>query len=306
MSSEKKNTKTLEDYLIERINKSGYPLEIEISNLLDQEYVVFNTQYYFDEETKEGRSIDIYAIPYGLSFSEKELQPFIVRTELAIECKKSETHAWIFYTRPKISMSSIYMDGQYRTTIPEEEFGFSSESFQWLFKTHFLKLFYDNFRRIAVAYDEIKYSSAGITKSDNSSRKEIFEAINQLVKFTCYEIHQSFNRIAKLPNLSSEYIIIFFPIVVFDGNIYEVIFDSGTTKLKKNNHILVLTNYRCPYCQKVESFLISFVHRSYFSEFIKNMNLDFINLRDKMQKDINELVNRMQSDKKKAIVQGVT
>lgn len=55
--------KTLEDHLIKAIKKSGYPLEIEISNLLDKDYVVFNTQYYFDEKAKQGRDIDIYASP---------------------------------------------------------------------------------------------------------------------------------------------------------------------------------------------------------------------------------------------------
>lgn len=55
--------KTLEDHLIEKIKESGYPLEIEISTLLDKEYLVFNTQYYFDDEIKRGRDIDIYAIP---------------------------------------------------------------------------------------------------------------------------------------------------------------------------------------------------------------------------------------------------
>ena len=42
---------TLEDYLIRKIKKSGYSLEIEVSNSLENEkFVVFNTQYYFDEE----------------------------------------------------------------------------------------------------------------------------------------------------------------------------------------------------------------------------------------------------------------
>lgn len=52
----KEKNRTLEDHLIKRIKKSGYPLEIEISNLLDKKYVVFNTHYYFDEERKFRRA----------------------------------------------------------------------------------------------------------------------------------------------------------------------------------------------------------------------------------------------------------
>lgn len=280
--------KTLEDYLIERIKKSGYPLEIEISNLLDHKYVIFNAQYYFDEEAKQGRDIDIYAIPLiletdNLGEMEKKLVPFMLRTEIAIECKKSETHAWVFYNVHNIPVSGYHISGQFKITVPEPR-EWSADSFQWLLKKC-LNLHYYEFERVAVAYDEIK------KKGDGSSRREIFEAINQLVKFVCYEIHQILSRISRSSKTSDrEFVIVFFPIIVFDGDMFEVTFDSGEPKIDRRNHVILRTHYRCPYCQEVESFLVDVVHRSYFSEFIKILRTDFYEIRKNMLQNYDELV----------------
>lgn len=300
--NQEKGKDTLEDYLIEKVKKSGYPLEIEISDSLENErFVVFNTQYYFDEEAKQGRDIDIYALPLEPDLYDDKLFPLILRTDLAIECKKSETHAWVFYTRPRIPMSSIYMRGQYRTTIPELE-EFSAESFEWFLQQECFVLHYDKFERIAIAYEEIKKKKmdkeTGKEIKNGSARKEIFEAINQLVKFTCYEIHKTYTRVIELPKTSDgEYILIFFPIIVFDGDLFEVFLDSGEPTLKRKTHVLLNTHYRCPYCGEVESFTIDIVHRSYINEFLQTMKMHFYKTREMMLKNRNELLKKAKEDK---------
>lgn len=291
--------KTLEDFLVEAIKKSGYPLEIEISNLLDKNYFVSNTQYYFDEEAKQGRDIDIFASPLGFISMDMKLAPFGVRTEVPIECKKSETHAWVFYTRPRIPINWVYTSGQWDTTIPKP-IEFSTKSFDYFFKEKCFSFHYDEFEKIAIAYDEIKKKKIEKGKGEKviSSKREIFEAVNQLVRFTSYEIHQSFNRIAKIPKRSDkEIIIIFFPTIAFDGDMYEVSFDYNEPKLEKKNHILLSTRYRCPICQEARSFMIDVVHRSYFSQFLEILNTDFQKVRDNILTNCDELVNRAKGDK---------
>jgi len=294
-----------EEYFIEKIKKSGYPLEIEVSNLLDRDnYYVSNTHYYFDAETNEGRDIDIYGVPISMPILElgEKLAPLGLRTELAIECKKSESYAWFFYTRPRLP-HSVYMRGQLRTSVPTPT-RFSIDSFQWKLQNECLSPHYDSFDRIAVAYDEIKKAKlekkTGENKrSDSSGRKEIFEAKNQLVKFTCYEIHETFKRISKLPKDSPkrELIIVMFPIIVVDGDVFEVSFDCGEPKLERKDHLLLLTNYRCPYCLEVESYTIEIVHRSYFGTFLKTLGEYFQVVREKMLENKEELL-------KKATIQG--
>jgi hypothetical protein len=293
---ERKEKGTLEDYLIGRVKKSGYPLEIEVSDKLETEkFVVFNTQYYFDEEAQHGRDIDIYAIPLE-PINDDRLLPLHLSTDVAIECKRSETHAWIFYTRPRIPMSSIYISGQLCTTVPRPR-KFSSESFEWLLKQKCLVLHHDGFERIAIAYDEIK-KEVDETRKKNTSRREIFEAVNQLVKFTCYESHQTYDRSKELSKtLDREYVAIFFPIIVFDGDLFEVSFDSGEPRLERKNHMLLSTHYRCPYCREVESFTIDIVHLPYFDDFLRILKTHFCKTRETMLENHDELLRKAKKDR---------
>jgi len=300
--NQEKGKDTLEDYLIKKVKESGYPLEIEVSDLLESEgFVVFNTEYYFDEEIKQGRDIDIYAIPLEPDPVDDRLVPLHLTTDVAIECKKSETHAWVFYTRPRIPMSSVYVSGQYRTTVPEPE-EFSPESFDWFLQQGCLRLHYDKFERIAIAYDEIKkrkMDKESGKEAKKGSRKEIFEAINQLVKFTCYEIHGTQDRIKELPKNDAEHITIFFPIIVFDGDLFEIFLVSGEPRLEKKTHMLLTTHYRCPYCGKVESFTVDIVHRSYFKEFLRILKMHFYATRETMLKNRDELLKKAKEDRMK-------
>lgn len=232
---------------------------------------------------------------------EKKLFPFKLRTEIAVECKKSETHAWVFYTRQNTKVSGYHISGQFKTSVPKRR-TFSIDSFEWMLQKC-LTFHYCEFERVAIAYDEIKKKKLEKekTKKDGSSRRELFEAINQLVKFTCYETHQIFSRISNLPESSSdrEFIIIFFPTIVLDGDMFEVTFDSGEPKIERKNHIILETNYRCPCCQEVESFMFDVVHRSYFSEFMKILRVDYTKVRKNVLKEYDELVKSAKENRQK-------
>jgi hypothetical protein len=206
-------------------------------------------------------------------------------------------------------MSSIYMKGQLHTTVPTTK-EFSSDSFSWLLEQKCLIPHYDLFDQIAIAYDEIKKGKLDeetakqktdpIAKKD-SFRKEIFEAVNQLIKFTCYESHQTLGRTMELSKkLKQEYITIIFPVLVFDGDMFDVSFDSGEPKLRKKNHVLLTSHYRCPYCKEVESYTIDIVHRSYFNEFLRLLKAHFNKTIEAIIGNRDELLKRAASDKTKA------
>lgn len=282
MKPEKEKRK-LRDYLIQEIKKSGYPLEIEVSRLLEKNYLVLNTEYYFDEEEREERNIDIYAIPRGLPKidSKQRKNTFILQTNMAIECKKSETHAWIFYTRPNSSRWDK-ITGQYKTTVPKVLVGARSLSklphtFDEALEHTCLGrgLHHDAPKRIAITYNEIKKQK---NKKHGESRRQIFGAVQQLVKFSFYELHRHFDKFPKELEGSIEMIVMLFPVVVFDGDMFEVYFDTGKPRLRRKNHILLATHNRCPYCQKVGGFLVDIVHYSYFSKFLKTIENDFLRI----------------------------
>lgn len=304
MKPEEEKKKTLEDHLIEKIKESSYPLEIEVSNKLDPDYIVFNTSYYFDADAQQDREIDIYAIPlentrvFTDEELEKKMKPFYLRTEIAIECKKSTTHCWIFFTRPFLKPSNLHTSGQYFDKFSQTPVASGVEGllFDKLDYKKNMQLHYDHFEEAAIAYDEIK------KQGKSKSRKDIFKGLNQLVKFVCYERGPP-----QPPDISKAdfQITMFFPIIVFDGDMYRVKLESGEPKLEKTTHILIRKNYRSPYTKQVERFLVDIVHRSYLSEFLKQLDLDFRNVRkailehhDEFVKKAEETMQEYESDRK--------
>ena len=284
--------KSLEDYLMEKIRESGYPLEMRISSLLDRDNLVFNTQYYFDEESQQGRNIDIYAIPNinieDIADEERaqKLSPFSLRTEIALECKKSETHAWIFYTRPHTYPPDyLYTDGAYRDSLETSRL-FSGYS-QFLFGK--VRLHYDEFEEVAVAYDEVHLENG------KGSRRDTFGAINQLIKFILYMMGPPKEQISD----KTFGILMFFPIVVFDGRMYKVKLESGQPILLKTDHILLETHHRSPYTGEIKGFLVDIVHHSFFPEFMKKLHSDIVRMRESIIEHHDEWLKEIETLKRK-------
>lgn len=297
---EKKDS--LEDFLLRKVRESGYPLEIEVSSLLDKNYSVYNTAYYFDVETQQNRDIDIHAFYNDPreDYYEKRLAPLSVRTDLAIECKKSETHAWVFFTRPFEGfndpfITGLLLEGQFKSSVPRTE-DHHAGCFDYWFPKLLHSSHHSKFERIAIAYDEVK------KKKDGSNRKEIFEAVQQLVKFTRYEIHESFLRRAKVPYVTPkhELIFLFVPILVFDGDMFDVTVEQGEPKLERQNHILLATSQGSPYCKEPEGYIIDVVHRTYFKEFMKLLEADFEGLKKAIIKQHDVLVGSAQEARREA------
>ena len=276
-----KENKNLDEYLKAKISESGYPLEIEISGLLDSEYFVRNTFYYFDKEAESGRSIDIYASPKFTDL--KGFEKIIPFCNLVIECKKSSSHAWIFFTRPYGSDSkSEDISGQIKSSIPKVKPFEIVTTDSWIQFALYSDLHYASFDRIAIAYDEIKIKKKDDGNADSKKgRNEILEAIMQLQKFICFQEHRSLKNwsVKNLKSLPDESyydaLMIFMPIIVFDGNLFEATFNSGHIDLHEKKHILVKTNFLCPYCKRIETFTIDVVHRSYFDAFVQILKNDF-------------------------------
>lgn len=272
----------LEDYIREKVAESGYPLEIEVSNTLESlGYAVHNTHYFQDPETKEGRSIDILATPFfESSIKFREIVPF---ESLAIECKKSNNYAWVFFTRPNeynkgLSPSNL-MSGQCKSSIPNNINPYGTSMDDWLILELYPNLHYASFERIAIAYHEVKNKSLDKSnKRSSTGRQEIFEAIIQLTKFVNYRIHGHLGLLNEKKKVSQELCCLMFPIVVFDGDLFEAKDQLGELVLERKNHVLLKTDYLCPYCRKIESYGMDIVHKSFVKEFINEINEDIKNL----------------------------
>lgn len=93
------------EYLKKEIKKTGYPLEIEISSILDRGWTVLNTDSYFDRDDGKLRDIDIRA-----EKTYDACMPLFLSTSLVVECKKSEDFAWVFLQDRSILTTGILAD----------------------------------------------------------------------------------------------------------------------------------------------------------------------------------------------------
>src|SRR5712692_9028930 len=102
-----------EEHLLRELEKTGLPLEIEVSELLEKEWKVSNNQAYIDEDEGKTREIDIFAIHQSETDQLHFVKPprLFLATDLAIECKRSESNAWVFPTR-KTALPYTFGSGQ--------------------------------------------------------------------------------------------------------------------------------------------------------------------------------------------------
>jgi len=262
--------RTLEYHIREEIQRTGYPLEIQVSDILDRNWVVFNNEPYLDEDENKTRRIDIYAIHETemRQFVGKREPEFFVGARLLVECKKSDTHAWVFFTRREYARPEPG-DGQifdFLEVLSKGKKKFLDELtdlFPWG------KLHYDRFKRIGHTYAEVKFQGKG---KESSERQEIFEASNQLMKYASYEIQKESERIAG--DTSNRNVLFLFPAIAFDGMLYEAIVKGGKTRLFKRAHILLETSRYSKQSGGISSYLIDVVAKDELPQYLRSLNKD--------------------------------
>ena len=305
MTSEKKE---LKDYLLEEVKKSGFPLEIEVSSILeDENWVVINNQPFIDPDVDELRSVDIFAFHEPTISDHASYQPLGFAPHLIIECKKSISHAWIFFTRPE-KYKVFPMSGQ----VYDFPKAFSTEAYKNKNRLSSIGLFsyeyyfnsfadpskglqhihYADFDKVAITYDEYKIKSKAKGKR-SSSRKEIFEAVNQVVKFQNFDMEESVNAPGRIKNATSP----FFPIelsflaIVFDGRLFEALVLNGNFAIKERKHILFHYRYRPRGSFVNLDFWIDVVKKEFFSTYLT-----------KVLRDISLISNKVKSERELLLV----
>ena len=255
------------NHLKREIMKTGFPLEIEVSSILEKKWDVVNTASYFDEDEKTMRSIDIAATK---SFN--DIAPHFLEVNLDIECKKDENFAWVFFTRPFEFDWEEHMDGQYL-----DELQICSKNLEmtqlWeiLFKS---PLHYAKVKRVAIAFDA--FYLQGKKTSYRTKKNEIFEAENQLKKYILYKNEQDMR--LSYPPLYR--FVVHLPCMVFDGKLFEAIAKERDITLKESNWITLITSSRTPYSTYPRNYLIDVVEKSYFKKFLRMINKDFRTLKE--------------------------
>lgn len=268
------------EHLKKEIMKTGYPLEIEISSILDRGWTVLNTDSYFDRDEGKLRDIDIRADRYEEAF------PLFLSTSLVIECKKDESFAWVFFTRP-FDFGQEYVNGQY---LDELQIGCKSSRPTQLRELVLGKseFHYENFKRVAVAYDAFPIKPK--KSSYEQKKREIFEAQNQLKKYICSTNEQTMKE--KYDGLFR--FDFYFPCIVFQGQMYEAQLDRGKVELTPKRHILLTTQYRPSYSIWEQLYLIDVVNRTHFRTYLGKVRKNIKSLQKNLAKHEKTLTRRLE------------
>ena len=239
------------------ILKSGYPLEIEIGGILRKSgWLVINQCPYLDKETKKVRTADILAIKMNFPSAKLGLP-------LLIECKKSEKHEWVFHTQQKenefLPLLGTLLDVVKKITNPA-----ISDKLQELLTNASI----GDLLGLDTRSSRLLGKLTGLHVLNKNTKIGVFNVVPNS-KDDFFEATQQIN--SEIENLSEAMkAFIIFPIIVFDGDMYEFYEEGGAMKILPINHVQHIL-----FRPKLSPYLIDVVKKSYFSEFLKTIEADF-------------------------------
>jgi len=273
----------------EAINSSGYPLELFTgSKLSEMGEIVWYNEYFFDYDLQLARSIDLFVPAFP---KKKVLLKSDLFSRIAIECKKSPDTAWVFLEADEPVMEDFM--GQFVDFTQILNNQYSVRHLLWNIDENF-NLHYSPTEpaKLAKNFQVVKIGDKDLFDpiGKASKRKDtIFEAINQVTKFICYQIKNEEKRCLVKWHKSSKIepnFHIYFPVIVFDGPMYNGVLEGDKIKLNEIDHVLLQHNYQPIYSDKPLPFYIDIVR--------KEKLLDLIQL---LQKDVENILNQISKGK---------
>jgi hypothetical protein len=276
--------KSLEQKIIEELEKTGFPTEIVTADLLRQHgYGVLHNPSYLDDIQKISREFDIRAYKswhfdkMGLSWS--------VAVYLCVECKKSKS-SWVFFMSPdnhktreqSMTRDEIHTDKESLGKIgPINDFGdvapeSSLDGISLLEYHHYYSLPY----RARTYFEPLKQ------KDQTTVGQSIYSAVMSCTKAVLFSSGEKrYDRHVKF----------FYPVVIFDGDMFEAHVASDKTislvttqHVQLSHHYLTATRGRSPL--NSDEFIVDVVRDDYLPNFLGIIEQEMEMLRDALRDGI--------------------
>lgn len=209
------------------IQKSGFPLEIEVTSILTKDgWGVVVHDYYIDEEESKPREMDVSAYKRFEASKDKRTSNYdVLRVSLVVECKKSDK-PWVFYMTKKggeFDFPTHLVKVLGKPSISHNR----SFSEMWMKRTHYF-LPTDQ-EKAVIPYEPFK---------GRNDRQLIFESTMQVVKATAYRMKEGRRQVESELRKT---LYLMYPIIVFDGNLFAY---TSAQELKASEYLQYLANYR--------------------------------------------------------------
>jgi hypothetical protein len=268
--------------------KSGFPLQLEISSILRRRsYEVTNGVYFFDEDEKKARELDVEAgVPIDLTQFEDTMWQF--NPWAIIECKKSRVYDWVFFNSEP---PALHFDIGHSIDILTEKSGYDKSICYEILRNTGVHYHAED-QKYASAYEQVRVRDG--VKKEKEGKDAILDATSKIVKFTNYRF-QHLKRFFTEDSARRD-IIFNFPIVVFEGDLYEASFDK-TLDLKECQHIVYETRYLSALSGSLEPLYIDIVRKdaledvlSVIEKEVASINKDLI--KPRIQKQLSEIFEK--------------
>lgn len=264
------------------INTSGYPVELFVSKILnDNNHSTWHSRYFFDLEEEKARSVDI-VVP-GFNFDMDDLENKVnFSSELIIECKKSLKTAWVFFeTKSVVQHNYLGQSFDYENGIyGPQTFGSNLWKFDDKLSFHYAPKGKISHANIAQSFHSVKIGDNSLEDSTKQLKTKdmIFEAVNQVVKYIVYDIYKRIGRLRKsfTSNGISPFFDWYFPIIVYDGPMYNGYLKNDKIELEERDHVILETHFTVPYASEPQTFLIDVVKKNYFEKLLPILNEDHL------------------------------
>lgn len=205
-----------------QVKTTGYPLELEIADILsNRDYYVAQSLYFVDEDENKPREIDLRAL-YNYKIPVNDSHHFL-RNVFLIECKKSRD-IWVFP-----SSKTNHYDPDKPVMLPETKIDLASIALDY-------KLSRPRYPLNDFAFRARNYFQFQDNNSSQITDITIIKALTSAVKATLSSMK---SRFAAGENSLCYY----YPIVVFDGTMCEALLHNGEIDVREIDKVLVSFNY---------------------------------------------------------------
>ena len=260
----------LKEKLIEEIKKSGFPLEVYTSVILNKaNWFVKTNVNYFNKLVHDGREIDIVA-----ERKTKGIERCI--DTLIIECKKSSAKSWVFFKQQKS------VDVQVMNIVSPRA---DNYHYKWFEEKHFNDHFYTR-SSVATYYMVGGVKNPQETRKDSESGPEqvIHKAVTQVMDALVFYWNRDTDVYVKEKISKMNFL---YPIIVYDGLLFSAKIDGDNIDLTPENHISLYVEWELAEPMKVyysskgqnlrdihqsKPFIIDVVKKEYLEEFLKNLD----------------------------------
>ncbi len=248
--------KDLKERILDEINKTGFPLELRISKLLQEGgYYNANNLYYIDRDEDKGREVDMRALK-NIEFKENG-EEYYVRHCLLIECKKSVGKPWVLFTSPQ-------------TAYDAELFSIDAQGFSSAF-THagqYDEKMWSLYGKLEKIHPFNSYPRRGRSYFEPFKSKEtgetIFKAITTSVKATIAMRDQKFAS-------GGRNICFYYPIIVLEGKLFEAYYEQDKICVAEVDSSIISFFYESAK-YKQNSFAVSVVTEGIFANFVSKLD----------------------------------